>query len=107
LDQLGKPEVWMARIVVVPCEGCDLLDPDKGAYVNVLALATNEQECRVKIAAAMNHYHLEVVEVEDVFLFSDSSDASAELAGIAQELEESGNLKHVRFETLHTFPRIM
>ena len=97
----------MARVAVVPREGCDLLDADKGAYVNVLTLAANETECRVKIAAAMNHYHLEVVEVQDVFLFSDSSDASAKLAAIAQELEESGNLKHVRFETLHTFPRIM
>ncbi len=97
----------MARIVVAPREGCDLLDSEKGAYVNVLTLASNKSECRVKIAAAMNHYHLEVVEVEGVFLFSDSPDTSAELAAIAHELEESGNLKHVRFETLHTFPRIM
>ncbi len=107
MDQLEKPEVWMARVIVVPREGCDLLDPDKGAYVNVLTLAANGSECRVKIATAMNHNHLEVVGIEGVFLFSDSSDASAELATIAQELKESGNLKHVRFETLHTFPRVI
>jgi hypothetical protein len=107
LDQLGKLEVWMARIAVVPREGCDLLKPDKGAYVNVLTLAASRAECHLKVSTAMNDYLLEVLEVEDVSLFSDSSGASEELAAIAQELEKSGNPKHVRFETLHTFPRIM
>lgn len=97
----------MARIVVVPRGGCDLLEVDKGAYVNVLTLATNETECRTKIIAAMTHYEFEVVKVEDVVLFSASLNASEKLATIAAELEESGNLKHVRFETLHTFPRVM
>jgi hypothetical protein len=83
------------------------LDPDKGAYVNVLTLATNGTECRTKIGSAMSHYRLEVVEVEDVLLFSDVSNASAKLVAIAQELDESGNPKHVRFETLHPFPRVM
>ena len=107
MDELGKPEVWMARIAVAPREGCDLLDADKGAYVNVLTLAVNEAECRIKIAAAMNDYHLEVVEVAGVSPFSCSPGAAEELVTIAQELEESENLKHVRFETLHTFPRMM
>jgi len=107
LERSGKYEVWMARIVVVPREGCDLLDAATGAYVNVLTLATNETECRLKIHAAMNDYYLEVLEVENVFSFSESSDASARITAIAQELEKSGDLKHVRFETLHTFPRIM
>jgi len=99
--------VWMARIIVVPREGCGLLGADKGAYVNVLTLATNEVECRTKITAAMNHYEFEVVEVDDVLLFSDSPNTSESLATIADELEKSGNAKHVRFETLHTFSRVM
>ena len=97
----------MARIIVVPREGCGLLDADKGAHVNVLTLATNEMECRTKITAAMNHYEFEVVEVDDVLLFSDSPNISESLATIADELEKSGNAKHVRFETLHMFPRVM
>jgi len=97
----------MARIVVVPREGCDLLEADKGAYVNGLTLAASQAECQTKVIAAMNHYDFEVVKVEDVFLFSDSSNASQTLATIAAELKESRNLKHVRFETLHTFPRVM
>jgi hypothetical protein len=56
LDQLGQFEVWMARVAVVPRKECELLDPDKGAYVNVLTLATNETECRFKVAAAMIRY---------------------------------------------------
>jgi hypothetical protein len=95
----------MARIVVVPREDCELLNDDEGAYVNVLALATNETECRIKIGAAMNDYRLEVVTVEDAFPFSGASNVSAELTTIAEELEESQNLKHVRFTTLHKFPR--
>ena len=55
----------------------------------------------------MNDYHFEVVAIEDVFLFSDALNVSTELTMIAAELEESQNLKHVRFVTLHKFPRIM
>jgi hypothetical protein len=97
----------MAPIVVVPREECVLLEDDKGAYVNVLTLATNKTECRTKIAAAMRHYHFEVVDVEDVLPFSEVSNASAELTAISEELEKSQNLNHVRFTTLHKFPRVM
>lgn len=97
----------MARIVVAPREGCELLEDDNGAYVNVLTLATNETECRAKVGAAMNDYRSEVVAVEDAFLFSDAINVSAELTTIAEELEQSQNLKHVRFATLHKFPRVM
>ena len=55
----------------------------------------------------MNNYHFEVVEVEDVFLFSEAYNVSAELTTIADELQESQNLKHVRFTTLHEFRRII
>ena len=103
----GKLDVWMARTVVVPREECKLLQADKGAYVNVLTLAAGETECRAKVASAMNDYYFDVVAIEDVFLFSDASNVSAELTTIAAELDESQNVKHVRFETLHTFPRLM
>jgi hypothetical protein len=55
---------------------------------------------------AMNDYRIEVVAIEDVFLFSDALNVSAELTTIAEELEESQNLKHVRFSTCHKFPRV-
>ncbi len=97
----------MARIVVVPREECKLLEPDKGAYVNVLTLADGETECRAKVANAMSRYYFDIMAIEDVFLFSEASEVSAELTTIADELEQSQNLKHVRFETLHTFPRVM
>jgi hypothetical protein len=73
----------MARLVLAPRQGCELLEADQGAYANVLTLSTNEAECRTKVANAMNHYHFEVVEVEDIFLFSDSSNASEKLTAIA------------------------
>jgi hypothetical protein len=107
LEPHEKLDVWMTRIVVAPAEECDLLQADQGAYVNVLTLATNETECRTKVAAAMNQYRLQVVDVEDVFLFSEASNVSDELITIAEELGKSQNLKHVRFTTLHIFPRVM
>jgi hypothetical protein len=97
----------MARIIVAPRDECELLQQDQGAYVNVLTLAANEMECRAKVANAMKDYYFDIVAIEDVFLFSDASKISAELTTIADELEESQNPKHVRFETLHTFPRVM
>src|SRR4029077_20739569 len=102
-----KLDVWMARIVVVPREECELLEDDKGAYLNVLTLATNEAECRGKVGAAMNDYAFHVVSYDDVLLFSDAINVSAELTTIAEELEESQDLNHVRFTTLHKFPRTM
>ena len=97
----------MARIVVAPRDECKFLEDDKAAYINVVTLATNETECRTKVEAAMNDYHFEIVAVEDIFLFRDAYNISAELTTIAEELKESQNLKHVRFTTLHKFPRVM
>jgi len=97
----------MARIVVAPRDECKLLEDDKAAYINVVTLATKETECRTKVEAAMNDYHFEIVAVEDIFLFRDAYNISAELTTIAEELKKSQNLKHVRFTTLHKFPRVM
>ena len=97
----------MARVVVAPQEECELLEADKGAYVNVLTLAVGETECRAKVATAMRSYYFDVLAIEDVFLFSDASNISAELVAIAEELSDSQNFEHVRFETLHIFPRTM
>lgn len=97
----------MTRIVVAPAAECDLLEAGEGAYVNVLTLATGETECRTKVATAMSHYRLQVVDVEDVFLFSEASNVSNELMAIAEELERSQNLQYVRLVALHKFPRVM
>lgn len=105
VSQSRRLEVWAGLIGVVPREGCTLLTGNDGAYVHVLTFATNEAEYRTKVGAAMNHYCLDITEMEDVVPFAQLS-ASEELKALAEELESSRNQQHVRLLTLHKFPRI-
>ena len=99
--------VWIGVAGVVPRSGCELLSIDKGAYVNFLTLANNEAEYRAKVAGALRHYCLELVEFEDVRPFSASDNPSEEILSIAEELQQHGKTQHVHYSTFHTFPRVM
>jgi len=99
--------VWIGVVGVVPREGCDLLSPDKGAFVNFLTLATSEPEYRAKVVGALSDYRLDLVEFQDVRPFSRSEEPSEEILLIAAELEEARDFQHVRFATFHTFRRVM
>ena len=106
MEPIEQAEVWDGLLTVAPREECTLLDANQGACVHVLTLAVSETEYRAKVIAAMNHYFLDILQIENVIPFS-QLDASEELAIIARELQTSKNPKHVRFVTLHTFPRVM
>jgi hypothetical protein len=99
-------EVWVGLLTVAAREECTLMETNEGACVHVLTLAVSETEYRAKVSAAMNHYCLDILQVEHVVRFSDFK-ASEELVRIADELEQFRDPKHVRFATLHTFPRVM
>jgi hypothetical protein len=95
-----QPEVWIGVAGVVPREGCELLSPHEGAFVNFLTLASSDSEYRAKVTGAIFFYLLDLLEFQDVRPLSQSDRPS-------QELEESRNPKHVRYATFHTFPRVM
>jgi hypothetical protein len=99
--------VWIGVVGVVPQEGCELLAPQQGAFINFLTLASSEAEYRVKVSGALSSYRLDPMEFEDVRPFSVSDNPSQEILSIAAELEESRNPKHVRYATFHTYPRVM
>ena len=99
--------VWIGVVGVVPREGCELLAPQRGAFVNFLTLANNEAEYRDKVAGTLSDYLLELLEFQDVRPFSSADEPSREIVSIAAELEEGRNPQHVRFATFHTFPRLM
>jgi hypothetical protein len=103
----AQTEVWIGVVGIVPREGCELLSPHEGAFVNFLTLAKNESEYRAKVTGALSFYRLELLEFEDVRPFSQSDRPSEEILTIAAELAESGNPKHVRYSTFHIFPRVM
>jgi len=99
--------VWIGVVGIVPREGCELLEPEQGAYVNFLTLAASDSEYRAKVIGALSYYRLELLEFEDVRPLSASDNASEEILKLAEELEQSRNPQHVRYATFNTFPRRM
>ena len=102
-----QARVWIGVAGVVPRDGCDLLSAQEGAFVNFLTLASSESEYRAKVSGALSHYHLELLEFQEVRPLSESDNPSQDILAIAAELEESRNPKHVRYATFHIFPRLM
>jgi hypothetical protein len=107
MDSTDQPQVWIGVVGVIPREGCEILPPNKGAFVNFLTLAANESEYRAKVTGVLFHYCLELLEFEDVRPFSPADKPSQEILSIAVELEKSRNPQHVRYATFNTFPRVM
>ena len=106
MEELAEVKVWIGVVGVIPREGCELLSPDKGAFVNFLTLASSDSEYRAKVTGALSHYRLELLEFEDVRPLSVSDMPSKEILAIAAELEENRNPHHVRYATFNTFPRM-
>lgn len=106
-DAIPQKRVWIAVAGVVPHDGCELLDLDKGAYVNFLTLAADEAEYRSKLEFTLRDYRLDLLELCDVRPFSLSEDPAEEIVAIADELQQEQNPKHVRYASFHTFPRTM
>jgi hypothetical protein len=102
-----KLHVWIGLVGVIPRQGCQLLPPNEGAFVNFLTLATNESEYRAKVTGALFHYCLELLEIEDVRPISPDEKSSPEILSIAAELEKNRNPEHVRYATFNIFPRVM
>jgi len=101
------PVVWIGVVGIVPRDGCELLEPEEGAYVNFLTLAVSDSEYRAKVIGALSYYRLELLEFQDVRPLSASDNPSEKIVQIAEELEQSRNPQHVRYATFNTFPRHM
>ena len=107
LETTDHIRVWIGVAGVIPVMGCELLAANEGAYINFLTLATSGSEYRTKLERTLNHYRLQLLELLDVRPFSLSDSSSEEIQTIAKELEDDGNLQHVRYSTFHTFPPVM
>jgi len=59
-------DVWIGVAEIIPREGCELLSPDEGAFVNFLTLASSDSEYRAKVMGALFDYRLELLGFEDV-----------------------------------------
>jgi hypothetical protein len=68
-----EARVWIGVAGVTPRDGCDLLSAQEGAFVNFLTLASSESEYRAKVSGALSHYHLELLQFQDVRPLSEST----------------------------------
>lgn len=59
-------EVWIGLAHVKPKLGNDLLDGARGAFVPVLALASNVNEFTSRAMSLLRKYDFHVVEIEDI-----------------------------------------
>jgi hypothetical protein len=82
--------VWIGIVDVVPQDGCELIAPDEGAFINFLTLASNDSEFRAKVSCALSSYRLDPLEFGKVRPLSGADNPSQEILSIAAELEESG-----------------
>lgn len=64
-------ERWTGVFQVKSLPGCDVLDGDNGAFVNVVALAKDERHFKDLVLDTMNEYDLEVIGVEDLHFVDD------------------------------------
>jgi hypothetical protein len=103
MDKSSK-EVWFGRVHVKPRPGSTFLGKDgKGAYINMLAWAANSSELEDEITKALNHYGLDLEEMEDFDPLSERimyADVHAELIRLAEEVRETGQ---VRFGKIHIY----
>lgn len=99
--------VWIGVVGVLPREGCGLLSPRTGAFVNFLTLVASESEYRARVMGVLSEYRLDLLEFQRLRPLSESDSPSEEILAIAAELSGSCNLQRVRYATLHTFARVM
>lgn len=101
-----RREVHIGMVGVVPAKGSDLLGNAKGAYVNVLALASTPQEYEDEVQRALGGLGLFAFEFEDVEPFANRASQrslEADLYVLAAEVSETGQ---PRFATFHTFANV-
>jgi hypothetical protein len=60
------PEIWIGCAHVKPRPGNDLLDGSRGAFINSVGLAENEQDFASALIDVLDEYDFDVVEVKDI-----------------------------------------
>jgi hypothetical protein len=100
----GRPEVWIGLISVTPRPGSQELPPDRGAYVNALAIASSRWEFIDRVREALLPLHLQLEEAEDVEPFSVRLASHVVDEDLRQLANDMSTTTAVRFGTFHTFP---
>jgi len=99
-----KKEVWIGLVNIKPKPGNTLFDKDViGAYVNVLAQATNINEYSNEVVKMLNNYNVKLINIEDAEPLSirrSNFNVDDNLIKLSLEVEQTGK---PRFGQFHFF----
>ena len=88
-------DAWIGLVNVIPLPGNNDLLGAKGAYVNVLALASNSDDFRAVVNSEFSAHKFYVVSIEDVERLAERvkhSPLDQELCAIADDVMRTGNI---------------
>lgn len=100
---VARRQIWIGLVDMVPRAGNDFFDGGKGAVAYVLAMAENEGGYLSELRAALEHYGLELVSVEELEPLEERmkrKSLSDALLAKADEVKETGKL---RFGEFHVY----
>lgn len=98
----SRKTTWIGLIEVVPREGSDFLGSAEGAFVNVVALASNASDYRESVERAVNELGLDLVDVEDAEPLSNRLKkwtVDEEIRDMAETVKRLGSVAFGTFDT--------
>ncbi|MGD9556889.1 MAG: hypothetical protein AB7V25_07725 [Mangrovibacterium sp.] len=98
----NKNSVWIGLATVIPLEGNNDLGNAKGAAVNVLHWAKNENDFREKVALQLSEYEYSLEELEDVELF-DFTNSEKYNDDLDEKAVIVKKMKSLQWGTFYTF----
>ena len=88
-------DIWIGLVNVIPMPGNNELMSAKGAYVNVIALASSSDDYDAIVKSELSKLDFFVVSTEDVELLTERvkhSTLAQELYSIADDVKRTGDL---------------
>jgi len=85
--------VWIGLVNLVPNEGNDDLEGAKGAHVNILTFAEDEDDYRKLVKFAAYEHHYSVRKIKDIELFDKRTktyQVEDSIKSLAEKVKETG-----------------
>ena len=86
--------LWIGLATVIRKPGCEIIKNSKGAFANVMGCATSTEQFKEKVENAVRGLELELVDLEDVQMFSERSKGDVvfddQIYEIKKRIEEDG-----------------
>lgn len=103
INNIVKKQLWIGLVSFLPSDWSDEFDGLKGAFVNAIAPAFDEDDFVRQVSAAAKELGLEIEEVKNFEPYLDrmrNFEVAEELRDVAKQAELD---KNVGFGTFHTY----